>query len=165
MTTPDPNAPAPTKDDGKPDDGKFTQAEVDRIVSDRLKRENLSDLKAAAAELAALKESKKTDDEKVADRIAALEKDTADARAEAMRMRFAAKHGITDEDAALFLTGSDEETLSKQAARLAEVNAAKAAGDKKRTSVVKGEGTTNKNPAGDNEMREFTRQLFASADS
>ena len=42
------------------------------------------------------------------------------AAAEALRYRVAAKHGITDEDAELFLTGSDAETLERQAARLGE---------------------------------------------
>ena len=44
----------------------------------------------------------------------------ATATADALRFRIAAKHGISDEDAALFLTGSDEDTLAKQAARLVE---------------------------------------------
>lgn len=44
----------------------------------------------------------------------------AKATAEALRLRVAAKHGISDEDADLFLTGSDTETLEKQAARLVE---------------------------------------------
>lgn len=38
---------------------------------------------------------------------------------EAMRLRVAAKHGISDEDADLFLTGSDMETVERQAAALA----------------------------------------------
>ncbi len=37
---------------------------------------------------------------------------------EALRLRVAAKHGISDEDADLFLTGSDLETVEKQAAAL-----------------------------------------------
>ena len=44
----------------------------------------------------------------------------AQAQAEALRYRVAAKHSISDEDAELFLTGSDEETLTKQAARLVD---------------------------------------------
>lgn len=44
----------------------------------------------------------------------------AKATADALRFRVAAKHGITDEDADLFLTGTDEATLLRQAARLAE---------------------------------------------
>lgn len=41
-------------------------------------------------------------------------------RAEAVRYRVAAAHGISEEDAELFLTGSDEETLARQATRLKE---------------------------------------------
>jgi hypothetical protein len=37
---------------------------------------------------------------------------------EALRLRIAAKHGISDEDADLFLTGSDQETVERQAAAL-----------------------------------------------
>lgn len=44
----------------------------------------------------------------------------AKATAEALRLRVAAKHGISDEDADLFLTGADTETLERQAARLVE---------------------------------------------
>lgn len=40
------------------------------------------------------------------------------AATEALRLRAAAKHGISDEDADLFLTGSDPETIEKQAAAL-----------------------------------------------
>lgn len=42
------------------------------------------------------------------------------AQADALRYRVAAKNSISDEDAELFLTGTDEETLNKQAARLVE---------------------------------------------
>lgn len=44
----------------------------------------------------------------------------AKATAEALRFRIAAKHKISDEDAELFLTGTDEESLTKQAERLVE---------------------------------------------
>lgn len=37
---------------------------------------------------------------------------------EALRWRTAAAHGINDEDAEVFLTGSDEETITRQAERL-----------------------------------------------
>ncbi len=42
------------------------------------------------------------------------------ATTDALRFRVAAKHGISDEDAELFLTGTDEDTLARQAARLVE---------------------------------------------
>lgn len=42
------------------------------------------------------------------------------ATADALRFRIAAKHGIAEDDADLFLTGTDAETLERQAARLVE---------------------------------------------
>jgi hypothetical protein len=49
--------------------------------------------------------------------------DAAKARAEAIRLRVAAKHGISDEDADLFLTATDEDSLNRQAERLTARNA------------------------------------------
>lgn len=64
----------------------------------------------AAANLSDLEKAQKA----AADAQAAAEKATT----EAMRLRVAAKHGISDEDADLFLTGSDAATIEKQAAAL-----------------------------------------------
>lgn len=64
----------------------------------------------AAANLSDLEKAQKA----AADAQAAADKATT----EAMRLRVAAKHGISDEDADLFLTGSDAETIEKQAAAL-----------------------------------------------
>ncbi|TKT03439.1 hypothetical protein [Streptomyces lasalocidi] len=52
--------------------------------------------------------------------LAEQKKATQDAQAELMRFRVAAKYAITEEHMNLFLTGSDEETLEKQAAALSE---------------------------------------------
>jgi hypothetical protein len=52
----------------------------------------------------------------------------AKAEAEALRWRIAAKHGITDDDAELFLTGTDEETLTRQAERFNELSTKPAKG-------------------------------------
>lgn len=73
----------------------------------------------AAERLTELEESQKSEAEKLSDRAAAAEAEAEKARAEALRWRTAAKHGISDEDAELFLTGTDEETLTRQAERLA----------------------------------------------
>lgn len=84
-------------------------------------RENEKRAKAnaeAAKRLEALEESQKTETQRLADAKTAAETDAATARAEALRWRIAAKHGIGDEDADTFLTGTDEETLTKQAERL-----------------------------------------------
>lgn len=76
-------------------------------------------LKARASKLDEIEDAQKSEAEKAAERIALLEKEASTARAEALRFKVASKHGISDEDADLFLTGSDEETLTKQAERLA----------------------------------------------
>lgn len=44
----------------------------------------------------------------------------AKATSDALRFRIAAQHGISEEDADLFLNGTDEATLKRQAARLVE---------------------------------------------
>lgn len=43
--------------------------------------------------------------------------------AEIVRWRIAAKYGVSEDDVELFLTGSDEETLEKQAQRLSSTSA------------------------------------------
>jgi hypothetical protein len=72
---------------------------------DDIERANLSELEKAQREANDAKEA------------------AAKATADALRLRVAAKHGISDEDADLFLTGSDEDTLTRQAERLTARNA------------------------------------------
>ena len=77
-------------------------------------RENAS----ARAELDQLREANLSKEEKLQrERDDALTQ-VAQVRAEALRWKIAAKHGITDEDAELFLTAADEATLTRQAERL-----------------------------------------------
>lgn len=108
----------------------------------------------AATKLAELEEAQKTNEQKLADAKTAAEQDAANARAEALRWRVAAKHGISDEDAELFLTGTDEATLTKQAERLTE----RTENRKKQGNVVPKEGNTSQ--PHDDEIRTFTRGLF-----
>lgn len=154
MPDTDPNAP----EAGEGQKQTFTQEDVDRIIADRLKRENLKELKAAATELAELKRSNQSDTEKLNARLASLEAETNAAKADAMRLRIAARFKVSDEDADLFLTGADEDTLTAQAKRLAQ----RADDAKKRGGVVPGEGTTN-HTNGTDPIREFTRGLFQQA--
>ena len=66
-----------------------------------------------------------------------------------------AKHGIPDEDAELFLTGSDEATLNRQAERLA----GRVDERKKQGNHAPREGN---NPAAPEDQRtEFVRGLFS----
>ncbi len=69
--------------------------------------------------LDAIEAEKLSDQEKAIRSAEAAMAEAVAAKAEAMRWRFAAKHGISDEDTELFLTGGDEETLTRQAERVA----------------------------------------------
>ena len=119
----------------------------------------------AAKKLAEYEEAKKTEAERNADRLRAAEEDAANARREALRFRIASKFKIDDEDADLFLTGSDEESITKQAERLvareatrrAEADAAEAEA-KRRGNHVPSEGTS---PAASNANDlAFARDFF-----
>lgn len=132
----------------------FSQADVDRIVKDRIARveakyADYPDLKAKA-------EGAKTVEQKLAE----LESKHAEAEARALRSDIAAKHGISAEDRDLFLTGSTEETLTAQAKRLAEREADR----KKQGNVARKEGSTTTTGKDDGELREFARELFSRAE-
>lgn len=86
---------------------KATRALQDRL--DAIEAEKLTDLQKA---------QKAADDAAAA--VLAKDVEVAKATADALRWRIAARHGIGDEDAELFLTGNDEDTLNRQALRLTE---------------------------------------------
>lgn len=149
---------------GTPPEKPFTpitsQDDLNRIIADRVSRErnkfaDYKDLKAKAAKLDEIEEANKSELQKATDRIAATERERDEATATALRLRVAAKNGISDEDADLFLTGTDEATLAKQAERLTQ-----RADDRQKTgNHVPREGN-NQQPSGNNELADFTRQLF-----
>ena len=143
-----PNPETPEGDEGKQEQ-TFTQADVDRIVRERVKRER--DKYADYDELKAKAGEKATADE----RIAALEREIESSKREALRSRVQAAHGISNEDAELFLTGTDEETLTAQAKRLADRESER----KQQGNHVPREGN-NPQPAED-DMRAFAQSLFA----
>lgn len=97
----------------QPKERTFTQAELDRIIQERL---------------AADRRSRDLTPEQVNDlksRVEAAEKSIAEAQEarkaaerDALVARLQRAHGITDEDAATFLTASTQEELAKQAERL-----------------------------------------------
>ena len=93
-----------------------------------------------ASELDKLKAAHMSDLERItAERDALQSKLQAESSA-ALRWRIAASHGITDADAEIFLTASDEEALTRQAARLVELRAATPAGP--RPDLTQGGGGT-----------------------
>ncbi len=148
MTDTESTAPA-TEETAAPE--TFTQADVDRIVRERVQRE-----RAKYADYDALK-AKAEGAKTVEDRLAEMEKRTAAAEASALRSDVAARHGISAEDRDLLLTGTDAETLEAQAKRIAE-----ASERKKKANIVPREGNNPKATGGDEE-REFVRKLFGRA--
>lgn len=138
----------------------FTQADVDRIVQDRLAQQaknkfgDYDALKVKAGESASLE-----------DRLAGLESRALEAERQALRATVAAAHGISTKkgdngepsDADLFLTGTDEATLTAQALRLA----GRATEQKKQGNVAPKEGATPTNAGdGKDDLRAFAKQLF-----
>lgn len=134
--------------EAKPDQA-FTQADVDRIVSERIKRErekfaDYDDLKAKA-------EGAKTAEE----RIAALEQDIEKSKREALRAKYAAD---VPEKLRPLLTGTTEDELKAQRDLLIEGESER----KKSNNVSPREGTNSSAP--EEPGRDFVRQLFGNAD-
>lgn len=141
----------------QPEQGKtFTQEEVDRIVGERLKRERdaVKDLRAKAAEV----DQSKSELTRMQEQLAELTKAQAASAAQATRYRVAAANGISNEDADLFLTGGDEDTITAQAKRLIARDAQR----RSQGNVVPNEGRTPQNGITD-DRREFVRQLTGRA--
>ncbi len=83
--------------------------------------------KAAADALAKVKafETEKLSDlEKAQQQAKDAQEAAAKATTEALRLRLAARNGLSEEDAELFLVGTDEATLTAQAARVAALRGA-----------------------------------------
>jgi hypothetical protein len=138
-----------------------SQDDLNRIIGERVKRAtskyaDYKDLQGKAARLAEIEGANQTEAEKAAARIAELETQLGSVQRESLRLKIAAEHGITEaDDIDLFLTGTDEETLTRQAKRLADRNADR----KKQGNHVAREGTTPSNgKTGD--LRDFARGLF-----
>lgn len=79
------------------------------------------DNSTAATELAAMKAAQQTAEERLATERDAAKREADEARAETLRYKVATKYSINADDAETFLTGTDEDTLTKQAERLAEL--------------------------------------------
>lgn len=95
--------------------GTFTQEDVDRIVRERLARErdkfkDYDDLKAKASEA----DATKSDMDKVMEKLAAMEKQVADAERKALLTEVAAAKGLTPAQAKR-LQGSTKEELEADA--------------------------------------------------
>lgn len=85
----------------------------------REQEKRAKDNSAAATELATLKAAQQTAEERLASERDAAKREADEARAETLRYKVATKFNISADDAETFLTGTDEDTLTKQAERLA----------------------------------------------
>lgn len=80
-----------------------------------------------AQRIKAFEEEKLSDLERAQEAAREYEAAAQKAQVESLRWRTAAKYGINDEDAEVFLTGSDEETITLQAERLSSLSSAPSA--------------------------------------
>lgn len=112
----------------------------------------------AAERLAEIESANQTEAEKVAARIKELENEAEAAKREALRFKVASQYGIDGERAELLLTGSDEETMKRQAEALKQESDQR----KKQGNRAPSEGANPPAAAGGDE-RTFVRELFDSA--
>jgi len=156
----------PAADEFKP---ITSQQELNAALKERLDRErakfkDYNDLKAKAAKLDDIEQANLSELEKANGRITTAESERDTAKAEALRLRIAVTHGISLEDADLFLTGTTEETLTAQAKRLSDRAAELANAEeerKKKHPTVPKEGTsTTTGATTEDQDREFARTFF-----
>lgn len=157
-------APAGTQETEQTAQGQsFTQADVERIVKERLVQQaknkfgDYDDLKTKAGTALTLEQ-----------RVADMEAEATTTKAEAQRSRVAAEFGISTKkgpkgepsDADLFLTGTDESTLTAQAQRLA----GREEDRKKQGNFAPKEGTSTNSGKDDSDFRGVVKQLFNTAE-
>lgn len=149
-----------------------SQQELNAALKDRLERErakfkDYNDIKAKASKLDEIEQANLSELEKASGRITTAESERDTAKAEALRLRIAVTHNISLEDADLFLTGTDEETLTAQAKRLSDRTAEQANAEaerKKKNPIVPKEGTaTTTGTTTEEDDREFARNFFGSS--
>lgn len=135
----------------------FDAEYVDKLRKEAAKYRTEAKTNADAAKrLADIEESQKSEAQKVADRIAALEREASEARSEALRARVSTETGVPVD----LLHGHDEEAIRAAAKAAIEWQEAR----RKSGNRVPKEGTstTSSSPNGDDEKRELVRNLFVS---
>lgn len=95
------------------------------LAKERDKRQELerrlADLEPLAKKAQEIEDAQKSEVQRATEAAAAAEDRAVKAEAEALRYRIATKHSISEADAKLWLTGTTEDDLTKQAERLAEL--------------------------------------------
>ncbi len=127
-TTVAPVAAEPVVADPKPTDPKstetpsFSQEQVNALLAEQKRKERerfagYDDLKAKATEFDKLAEAQKTEQQRHAEAAAKAQKDADEARAETLRYKAAAEHGV-GKDYFDLLGSGDEETITARAERV-----------------------------------------------
>lgn len=153
-----PEAPAesPAQETEQPAaESKPPAEEIDWKAKAREWERRAKENKTAADELAQIRESQKSEAEKVADRVAKAEKAAADAEARALRREVALEHKLSRDDAELLDALTDEDAMRRLATRLATAESDR----KKNGNHVPREGATPPSTEGAAE-RQFARNLF-----
>jgi hypothetical protein len=114
--TPEPQQPAQAADAPKPAEPKVD--ETDWKAEARKWEQRAKANNEAAAKLAQIEEANKTEAQKAADRLAAAEKEAAEAKATVLRRDIALEFSLTKDDAALLDKITDEDAMRALAARL-----------------------------------------------
>lgn len=153
MTDPK-DEPKGTSDDGdnEPQSQGFSQADVDRIVRERVKRER--DKYADYDDLKKRAEGAKT----LEDRVAEIERAAKDAEQRALRAEIANAKGLTANQAKRLIGASREELEADADELLADIEARESE-RKKRGNRVPDEGKPTPKP-GEDSLQEFSRKLF-----
>lgn len=145
----------PTTDENPADLGEAGKKALDAERKARRDAEaRLKELEPLAERLKEIEDANKDELTRATEALSAAEAARDQAVAEGLRFRIAAKHGISDEDAELFLTGKDEDTLLAQAKRLADREADR----KKNGNQAPREGTNPTATGGDDVQ--FARGLL-----
>ncbi len=165
-TTTDTAAGTATETGEQQQEQTLTQADVDKLVAKVRgeERRKASERFADYDDLKTRAEGARTLEE----RLAEVEGKLTATQTDALRTRIAAKYGISSEkgakdepsDADLFLTGTDEATLTAQAQRLA----GRQADVKKQGNVAPKEGGVTRTGEPTADLREFAKGLFGNAD-
>ncbi|HLR96181.1 MAG TPA: hypothetical protein VK053_16790 [Jiangellaceae bacterium] len=104
---------------GEAQDESLGESGKKALTSEReARKEAERELRAAQSRLKEIEDAQLSDLEKAQNEAKEWRSKAEAATAETLRYRIAAKYSISEEDAQTFLTGTDEETLTRQAERL-----------------------------------------------
>lgn len=154
MTDVTTNTPSPADIAAAHPTKQYTQAEVDAMVRDAMRKQreqhaDYDELKAKAEQADLAHE-----------RTQSLEQDIANTRLDNLRITVANDHSISHEDRDALLTATDEAGLRAQAERLAALNQSRPAGG----LVARREGGSTVVPSSDDDTRAFLRELMGGSE-